>query len=137
MKILIFVSVKKIVIIFILFFYTVATVGATIHLHYCMNEYVGWSLWEEQNGKGCDKCGMKESAEGCCKDEHKHIQLKVDQQKSVTSYKVQFFDYPAECITHCSPSIEQLVSPICIPGTKAPPDISERDLYILHCVFTI
>lgn len=50
-------------------FYLVSSTGATINLHYCMGEYVSFSLFGKKAGK-CGKCGMqKHSADnGCCKD---------------------------------------------------------------------
>ena len=64
--------------------YGSATMGATVHLHYCMDELVGWSLWHSENEE-CGRCGMKEDKTGCCKDEHKHFKLKADHQKAATA----------------------------------------------------
>jgi hypothetical protein len=46
--------------------------GATVHLHYCMGEYVNASLIEHDEHQ-CGKCGMKKPVQkkGCCHDEHK------------------------------------------------------------------
>jgi len=49
-----------------------------------MGKLESWSLGHTEN-KECGKCGMeKEAAEniGCCKDEFKHIKLKVDQKSN-------------------------------------------------------
>lgn len=53
--------------------------GTTINMHYCMNQFAGWSLISKQQDK-CPKCGMTNT--GCCKDEKKQIKLSLDQQKS-------------------------------------------------------
>lgn len=118
--------------------YGSATMGATVHLHYCMEEFVGWSLFHG-NDDTCGKCGMKESEkEGCCKDEHKHFKLKVDHQKSganvmlamaltpATINPLPDFDFQpyikiTESYSHC----------------HAPPDIGITKLHVLHCVFLI
>jgi hypothetical protein len=129
--------VKKIVVILLLLIYGSATMGATIHLHYCMNEFVGWSLRHAKKDNECGKCGMKEKKGGCCKEEHKQVKLKAEHQKSVTAQYIQFFDAPT------------LVTPIadfCFKGTpisldspvsNAPPKIPIKRLYILHCFFLI
>ena len=70
---------KKIVVILLLLIYGSATMGATIHMHYCMNEFVGWNLWHSDKENECGKCGMKEKKGGCCKDEHKQLKLSADQ----------------------------------------------------------
>lgn len=46
--------------------------GATVHLHYCMGEYVNASLIHNEEHQ-CGKCGMKKPTQkkGCCHDEHK------------------------------------------------------------------
>lgn len=50
-------------------FYLASSIGATVNLHYCMGEFVSFSLFGEQTGK-CGKCGMETHSEdnGCCKN---------------------------------------------------------------------
>ena len=62
-----------------LFAYGITSVGATAHLHYCMNEYVGWELSQSEKDNKCGKCGMKDKNSGCCKEEQKQIKISVDQ----------------------------------------------------------
>jgi len=71
--------VKKIVAILLFLIYGSTSVGATIHMHYCMNEFVGWDLWHGDKENKCGKCGMKEKKGGCCKDEQKQLKLSTDQ----------------------------------------------------------
>jgi hypothetical protein len=59
--------------------YGSATMGTTVHLHYCMNKVVGWSLVDNQDHK-CHSCGMEKMG-GCCKDSKAQIKLAADQQK--------------------------------------------------------
>ena len=72
--------------------YLTASAGASLHLHYCMDKLVGWTLWS--NGAkedSCSKCGMAKTEatdNGCCKDEHKLIKLK-DVHKAADSYHTQ------------------------------------------------
>ena len=75
---------KKIAIILLLFVYGFTTVGATVHVHYCMNKFVGWELGDHNEDEKCGKCGMTESKtkNGCCKDEVKQVKLNGDYHKS-------------------------------------------------------
>ncbi len=118
--------------------YGSATMGATVHLHYCMDEFVGWSFHHDKDDK-CGKCGMDEKdKEGCCKDEHKHFKLKVDHQKSGVPTMLTVALAPA--IINPLPDfsfqpylkVTESYSPC-----HAPPDIGYTKLHVLHCVFLI
>jgi len=129
--------VKKIVVILLLLIYGSATMGATIHMHYCMNELVGWSLWHGEKDNECGKCGMKEKKGGCCKDEHKQVKLKTEHQKSATAQYIQFLDVPALTTPVADFSFEIKPASLAFPVSNAPPKIPRERLYILHCVFLI
>ncbi|MBK7345852.1 MAG: hypothetical protein IPI98_02770 [Chitinophagaceae bacterium] len=128
---------KKIVVILLLLIYGSATMGATIHMHYCMNELVGWGLWHGERDKECGKCGMKEKKGGCCKDEHKQVKLKTEHQKSATAQYIQFLDVPALTTPVADFSFEIKPASLAFPVSNAPPKIPRERLYILHCVFLI
>lgn len=128
---------KKTVVILLMLIYGSATMGATVHLHYCMNELVGWSLWHSEKEE-CGRCGMKEDKSGCCKDEHKHFKLKADHQKAASAALITFNLAPA--IVNPIPDFDFLafvkVTESYSP-CHAPPDIDDTRLHILHCVFLI
>jgi hypothetical protein len=129
--------VKKTVVILLMLIYGTATMGATVHLHYCMNELVGWSLWHSENEE-CGRCGMKEDKTGCCKDEHKHFKLKADHQKAATAAFIINIAAPA-IITpvpdfNFQPFLKVTES---YSSCHAPPDIVRKRLHVLHCVFLI
>lgn len=128
---------KKIVVILLLLIYGTATMGTTIHMHYCMNELVGWSLWHGEKDNKCGKCGMEEKKGGCCKDEHKQIKLKTEHQKSATAQYIQFLDVPALLTTFADLSFKGTSISLDFPVSNAPPKIPRKRLYILHCVFLI
>ncbi len=117
--------------------YGTATMGATVHLHYCMNELVGWSLWHSENEE-CGRCGMKEDKTGCCKDEHKHFKLKADQQKAATAAFITNIVAPAVITPvtdfNFQPFLKVTES---YSSCHAPPDIVRKRLHVLHCVFLI
>ena len=112
--------------------------GATVHLHYCMDEFVGWSLIENNDGK-CGKCGMTEKGkQGCCKDEQQHFKLKADHQKTIVEQSVNPVIAPA-LFAHVINFIFQpaLNSTENYPTSHAPPDIYKERLHVLHCIFLI
>lgn len=128
---------KKIAVILLLLIYGTATMGATIHMHYCMNELVGWSLWHGEKDNECGRCGMKEKKGGCCKDEHKQIKLKTEHQKGATAQYIQFLDVPALVTPIADYSFKGTPIALEFPVSNAPPKIPRERLYILHCVFLI
>lgn len=111
--------------------------GATIHMHYCMSELVGWSLWHGEKDNECGRCGMKEKKGGCCKDEHKQVKLKTEHQKSTTAQYIQFLDVPALITPIADYSFKGKPIALDFPVSNAPPKIPRERLYIFHCVFLI
>lgn len=116
-------------------FYSTATIGATIHLHYCMNKLSSWS-WEKKDNKKCGKCGM--STKGCCKEEAKQIKLDTEQQKTETSTLSPLH------WTIVSETYSYNVVPTCIDTqigsqylSKPPPPISKYGLQVLYSNFRI
>lgn len=67
---------KKIFALLLAIVYLGSTVGATVHLHYCMDRLVNWTVRDE--GSMCKNCGMEKGG-GCCNDESKFIKNDVDQ----------------------------------------------------------
>ena len=130
---------KKIVAILFLVAYGFASIGATLHTHYCMGEYVGTTLVENKNTK-CGKCGMKEDAKkkGCCKDEHKKFKLKTDQQKvSVADFAHAVFA-PIILQPYQDCKIASLqVTKLCYSNYHPPPGIHNQNLQVLYCTFLI
>ena len=129
---------KKFVVLIFAFLYLSASVGATVHFHFCMNEFVGWSLSHGNDDK-CGKCGMEEKdKDGCCKDEHKHFKIKTDQQKTNVTELINLVIAPA--LSAPVPDFT-LDPPINItegyPVCHAPPDIGKNKLHVLHCLFLI
>lgn len=112
--------------------------GATVYMHYCMDEFAGWSLFNDKDKK-CGKCGMEEEdKEGCCKDEHKQFKLKIDHQKVEVAQFVTPFISPvlyAPIVDFNFISLSNISESY--PTCHAPPDIGPEKLHILHCVFLV
>jgi hypothetical protein len=132
-------AVKKSVAIFFLLVYGFTSVGASIHIHYCMGHYTGWNLWHSNNSK-CGKCGMNEDAKkkGCCKDEHKEIKLKTEHQKASLADFAGMASAPAVIVN--SPDYDygfrQYTAPA-FSNFHPPPLLQNRHLYVLFGVFLI
>ena len=127
---------KKGIVILLLLIYSVSTIGATINMHYCMNQFAGWSLTSEKKEK-CAKCGMRNT--GCCKDEKKQIKLTLDQQKSSVNLAIAARLSIAENKI-ISFQINRFVSfnnNDTLPYLHAPPLISLKDMQVLYSTFLI
>jgi hypothetical protein len=126
---------KKAVVALVLVVYGLSAMGATVNLHYCMNEFVGSSFWHNEERK-CGDCCIEPTNEGCCKDEQKHFKLKDGHQKSDASfnYHIIFSFLPHYYFSNTSNSIFenrlQTVFPLCNP----PPD---KKLHVVYCSFRL
>ena len=129
---------KKIAVILLILIYGSATMGATVHLHYCMNEFVGWSLFHSKNDT-CGKCGMKEKDKGgCCKDEHLQYKLKVDQQKNSVGQCINLITTPTLSVPVIDIDIHSYHNVTeSYPSCHAPPAAQKERLNIFYCVFLI
>lgn len=126
---------KKMLVSILAVFYLTSTVGAIVHLHYCMDKLVNWSLLKSEGNK-CDKCGMEKDG-GCCKDEKKVIKNHVDQNMAEPVVQsMQVLSTGALSFINTS---EDLFSSLIerYPIWHAPPLISSGDICILNCVFRI
>ncbi|MBA2562026.1 MAG: hypothetical protein H0V14_03785 [Chitinophagaceae bacterium] len=129
---------KKLAAIFFLIIYGFTSVGATVHIHYCMNELVGWSL-SKTNTEKCGKCGMeKESDDGCCTDLHKQIQHKDSHKKVDSSPGLPYFT-GISILPQANAVINIFYSFTTVRGLAIhpPPLITLLRLHILKCVFLI
>ena len=128
---------KKIAAIFFLIIYGFTSVGATVHIHYCMNELVGWSLSKTETEK-CGKCGMeKESDDGCCKDVHKQLQLKDSHKKVDSSGLPDFTGISILPQTNFIINTLYSFTPVRGSAIHPPPLINLPKLHILNCAFLI
>lgn len=130
---------KKLVTIFFLVVYSLTTVGATLHSHYCMGEYMGSSLYHSKDNK-CEKCGMKKAkSKGCCKDEHKYVSLKREHNQTKASVEIPnfftetilptYFAYDIVVVNYPATTAKAIIHP--------PPLIHKQRLHILNCVYLI
>lgn len=76
---------KKFFLLVLTFAYLASSTGATVYIHQCMGETIGWDLNIEQ-GNICSDCGMHKNApQDCCKDQVKVLKTNSDQGLPVIS----------------------------------------------------
>ena len=129
---------KKLIVILLLFFYSAATIGATVNMHYCMNKFAGYSLSTIKKDK-CSKCGMNNSKKNsCCKDEKKQIKLSDDQQKTTLKNTVNILFVTAKNL------VPIYTNPYCILNRyelhthrKFSPLIPKQGIQALYATFLI
>jgi len=127
---------KKILVSILAVFYLASSVGATVHLHYCMDKLINWSLLNSDGDK-CDKCGMKKDG-GCCKDENKFVKNNVDQkvvESAIQLIKMEAVATPVGLIYPSEHYFSALIQEYAI--SNAPPRSNGVGIYILNSVFRI
>ena len=131
---------KKLLVAIIAFLYISTSVGATVHMHYCMGKLADWGIGHKES-KTCGKCGMEKSikkSNGCCKDEKKFVKNNSDQKAAESAFQiaqsiavalpVSFIEIPAVDISSVTEEN---------PSSHAPPRNSGIAVYIRNCVFRI
>jgi len=79
---------KKFIISIITLIYLGTSIGAVIHMHYCMGELADWG-WGHNTSKTCGSCGMNKSDEkyaGCCEDKYQFLKNDTDQRNTETRF---------------------------------------------------
>jgi hypothetical protein len=137
---------KKVLATILAFVYLSTSMGATIHLHYCMGKLASWGLIDHES-KNCARCGMIKKTSGsqhmaakmdCCRDEHKQIKTDKDQKL----FPSEFFKYNnlSQAIS-LNESALQAVKAFSIsieyPRTNAPPLSDKLPLFILYSNFRL
>jgi hypothetical protein len=137
---------KKILATILAFIYLSTSMGATIHLHYCMGKLASWGLIDHES-KNCMQCGMmmkSSSSQGmsakmdCCRDEHK--QLKTDKDQKL--FPSEFFKYnnlSQATIVHESfiSGVKSLSPAIEHPNSNGPPLSGKLPLFIVYRNFRL
>ena len=137
---------KKVLATILAFVYLSSSMGATIHLHYCMGKLASWGLIDHER-TNCAQCGMVKKTSpshrmtakmDCCRDEHKQIKTDKDQKLS----PAEFFKYNdlSQAIAFDEPAVHTIKAfsvSIQYPNTNAPPLIGTLPLFVLYRNFRI
>jgi hypothetical protein len=137
---------KKVFVTILAFIYLSSSMGATVHLHYCMGKLASWGLIDHES-KNCARCGMLKktsSADGiaasmnCCKDEHK--QIKTDKDQKLSSSESFKYNNLSQAISLYEPALQGVRAfsiSIEYPNTNAPPLSGKLPLFVLYRNFRL
>lgn len=124
---------KKLFALILAIVYLSSTVGATVHVHFCMNKLVNWSL--NDDGNKCKNCGMEKDG-NCCKDESKFVKNSLDQTATgaiqlllaPTTDPVAFMNVDENYSSYLTNEY---------PANHAPPIKTGIDILVRNCIFRI
>jgi hypothetical protein len=137
---------KKVLSAILAFVYLSTSMGATIHLHYCMGKLASWGLIDHES-KNCAQCGMEKKTStshcmaakmDCCKDEHKQIKTDKDQKlfpSEFSKYNNLFHEIALN--ENDIQSVKTFSISIEYPNTNAPPLSDKLPLFVLYRNFRL
>jgi hypothetical protein len=129
---------KKLFILLFTLFYFAAASGASVNMHFCMDELVNVNLWA-RSSDACDKCGTEKKADkNCCETKQEKIHVDKNQKLSQFSYKIPELSAIQTCFS--LPDFQRVVLneiSLTLPPGKAPPKNYEVPAYLLLCTFRI
>lgn len=117
--------------------YISASGAVVLNVHYCMGEVSSIDIdHSTESDKDCERCGMPEDSNSCCRSEFKLV--KVD---NLHKASIAFFnsDVPVAIL----PQAISLIDISKLTSFKAErfiahaPPFKDPDLNVLHCVFRI
>ena len=137
---------KRILAAILAFLYLSTSMGATIHLHYCMGKLISWGLINHDS-KNCAVCGMEKqngmkpgvsSNKNCCRDEHKTIATGKDKKLNDIECRIVKLSpdatilYFQDVTTFRGSSVSTEY-----PNTNAPPYTDRQPIFLLNRNFRI
>lgn len=130
---------KRIVAFILAFMYLGMASGATIHLHYCMDKLVSWSLQASADDT-CSNCGMAKEKKkgGCCNDEQK--EWKAHESHKLTASAAFDFSHPPVVLPVPFYSQDNFYLPLASakhPFSHAPPGKGAVPAYLFNRIFLI
>ncbi|MBS1650615.1 MAG: hypothetical protein JSU07_01270 [Bacteroidetes bacterium] len=128
---------KKILILTMLFIYTVSVTGMNIQFHYCGGKIKSISLFHHGDSeKGC--CGKKMKKDRCCNDKTTSFKLKDSHDYSPSSKVPPSF---IKCVVSNIPlftfTFVYSDKSFIIPDCHAPPVLYDNPLYLRNRVLLI
>jgi hypothetical protein len=137
---------KKVLVSILAIIYLATSIGATVHLHYCMGRLISWGL-ADRSEKSCVLCGMQKMGpsgecvvgmKNCCHEESRQIKNDKDQKTGQEVFQVMkvvplVADLPQWFWTDAivlSPVLSQ-------PVSHGPPLVVPVPVFLRNCNFRI
>jgi hypothetical protein len=128
------------------FLYLSTSLGATIHIHYCMGKLISWSF-ANQESKNCSNCGMLKNTSGeqalssdnhCCNDVQKEIRTTNDQKLPQAEFH-QEKRFTDAIVMKRNLFVDEIqpAQLLFIPPINAPPLSDDQAIYLLNRNFRI
>lgn len=137
---------KKVVVSILAVVYLATSMGATVHLHYCMGRLVSWGL-ADRAGQRCDFCGMQKMGpsgecvvgmKNCCHEESKQIRNGQDQKAGQDLFH----------LVKVAPVLAEIPGPVWVdaiilspvlslPVSHGPPLVAAVPVFLRNCTFRI
>jgi hypothetical protein len=137
---------KKVLLSILAIVYLSTSLGATIHLHYCMGRLVSWGL-TEHSGKSCGFCGMQKmpasgecslGAKTCCHEESMQIRNDKDQKSAQELFQVMKAAPAVADLPQPARMDAAIFSPVkAQPASNGPPLMALVPVYLRNCNFRI
>ena len=136
---------KKVAAFILTILYLSTSMGATVHLHFCMDRLVGWGL-VDRGSKDCMGCGMalkggmygcSVGMKNCCHDEQKHLQSDHSQKPSSTWAEWNFMPIVAVLSQQAWEEPLLIAQAIHRPMTNGPPLSVSIPIFLRNCNFRI
>jgi len=137
---------KKVLVSILAIIYLSTSMGATVHLHYCMGRLVSWGL-ADRSGNSCDFCGMRKmdasgacivGMKNCCHEESKQIRNDKDQKTGQAFFRVMKL-MPVVADLALPAWVDPIVpSPVLSrPVPHGPPSVAPIPVFLRNCNFRI
>ncbi len=127
---------KKVFVCILAVLYMAVSSGIAMEIHYCMGKKAGVEFYGSSSDK-CGKCGMKDTKNGCCHDEHKFYKLS-DSHKIVSNdihFAADEFAVVNDHFLYDWQKPENIV--LAAINNHSPPDHTGPSACILNCVFRL
>jgi hypothetical protein len=137
---------KKVLVFILAIIYLSTSMGATVHLHYCMGRLVSWGL-VDHSGKSCDFCGMQKKAasgksamgmKNCCHEESKQLKNDKDQKAGSEFFQVLKVTPAVAGLSQPAWMDAVVLSPVLSrPVSHGPPLAASVPVFLRNCNFRI
>ena len=131
---------KRLVTAILALLYMSTSMGATLHMHYCMGKLAAWNLTFSKSAtcQNCSKEKLIVKGKSCCSDEQQTIKGTTDQKAAETSFQAIYsIDAALPAALVEAPQVHIISITEANPVGNAPPQAGSVAIYIRNRVFRI